>query len=171
MRPWRNSEYARGALYGLAAVCIWAGFIVVSRLAVTTNLTPWDVAAIRFSVAGLLCNVALATAALRLGGDLTAVAAGALASQSVYGAGVVGLAARAGGLPRPARFVGRCYAPLAWCFLAVVLAIQAAVIVGGSAAPLVAAAVYALLAWPVAQRAATHLRIGRPRPASDEDGS
>lgn len=124
-----------------------------------------------FSVAGLLCNVALATAALRLGGDLTAVAAGALASQSVYGAGVVGLAARAGGLPRPARFVGRCYAPLAWCFLAVVLAIQAAVIVGGSAAPLVAAAVYALLAWPVAQRAATHLRIGRPRPASDEDGS
>ena len=54
MRPWRNSEYARGALYGLAAVCIWAGFIVVSRLAVTTNLTPWDVAAIMFSVAGLL---------------------------------------------------------------------------------------------------------------------
>ena len=54
MRPWTNSEYARGALCGLAAVCIWAGFIVVSRLGVTTSLTPWDVAAIRFSVAGLL---------------------------------------------------------------------------------------------------------------------
>src|SRR5262249_55436008 len=54
MRPWTNSEYARGALYGLVAVCVWAGFIVVSRLGVTTSLTPWDVAAIRFSVAGSL---------------------------------------------------------------------------------------------------------------------
>jgi drug/metabolite transporter (DMT)-like permease len=49
-----NTQYARGAAYGLAAVCIWAAFIVVSRLGVQTNLTPWDVAAIRFSVAGLL---------------------------------------------------------------------------------------------------------------------
>src|SRR5262245_17900613 len=49
-----GSQYARGAFYGLAAVCIWAGFIVASRLGVQTSLTPWDVAAIRFSVAGLL---------------------------------------------------------------------------------------------------------------------
>ncbi len=49
-----SSQYARGAFYGLAAVCIWASFIVVSRLGVQTSLTPWDVAAIRFSVAGLL---------------------------------------------------------------------------------------------------------------------
>ena len=49
-----TSDYTRGALYGLAAVCIWAGFIVVSRLGVRTSLTPWDVAAIRFAVAGLL---------------------------------------------------------------------------------------------------------------------
>jgi drug/metabolite transporter (DMT)-like permease len=48
------SEYTRGALYGLAAVCIWAGFIVVSRLGVLTSLTPWDIAAIRFAVAGSL---------------------------------------------------------------------------------------------------------------------
>jgi drug/metabolite transporter (DMT)-like permease len=47
-------DYTRGALYGLAAVCIWAGFIVVSRLGVRSSLTPWDVAAIRFAVAGLL---------------------------------------------------------------------------------------------------------------------
>src|SRR5215813_11084236 len=47
-------EYARGAFYGLAAVCIWAAFIVVSRLGVQTSLTPWDVAAIRFGVAGIL---------------------------------------------------------------------------------------------------------------------
>lgn len=54
MQPATKSEYARGAFYGLAAVCIWAGFIVVSRLGVKTSLTPWDVAAIRFGVAGLL---------------------------------------------------------------------------------------------------------------------
>lgn len=46
--------YVYGALYGLAAVCIWAAFIVVSRLGVRTSLTPWDVAAIRFGVAGLI---------------------------------------------------------------------------------------------------------------------
>lgn len=45
---------AVGVLCGLTAVCIWAGFIVVSRLGVQTNLTPWDIAAIRFGVAGLL---------------------------------------------------------------------------------------------------------------------
>ena len=35
-------------------MCIWAGFIVASRLGVRTSLTPWDVAAIRFAVAGFL---------------------------------------------------------------------------------------------------------------------
>ena len=37
MRP-TPYDYARGALYGLAAVCIWAAFIVVSRLGVTLLL-------------------------------------------------------------------------------------------------------------------------------------
>src|SRR6516162_5267980 len=49
-----RSSYTLGAIYGLAAVCIWASFIVVSRLGVRTSLTPWDVAAIRFAVAGIL---------------------------------------------------------------------------------------------------------------------
>jgi drug/metabolite transporter (DMT)-like permease len=49
-----TSSYPHGALYGLLAVCIWAAFIVVSRLGVRTSLTPWDVAAIRFAVAGVL---------------------------------------------------------------------------------------------------------------------
>ena len=49
-----TSEYARGALYGLAAVSIWAGFIVVARLGLRTSLTPWDIAAIRFAVSGSL---------------------------------------------------------------------------------------------------------------------
>jgi len=49
-----TSEYVRGTLYGLAAVSIWAGFIVVARLGIRTNLTPWDIAAIRFTVSGSL---------------------------------------------------------------------------------------------------------------------
>lgn len=49
-----TSDHIRGALYGVAAVSIWAAFIVVSRLGVHTSLTPWDIAAIRFGVAGLL---------------------------------------------------------------------------------------------------------------------
>jgi drug/metabolite transporter (DMT)-like permease len=50
----RIAEYVRGALYGLAAVSIWSGWIVVARLGLKTSLTPWDIAALRFGVAGLL---------------------------------------------------------------------------------------------------------------------
>src|SRR5881394_1148440 len=49
-----SADYVRGALYGLAAVSIWAGFIVVARLGLRTSLTPWDIAAVRFGVAGSL---------------------------------------------------------------------------------------------------------------------
>lgn len=47
-------RYLRGALYGLGAVSIWSGWIVVARLGLRTSLTPWDIAALRFGVAGLL---------------------------------------------------------------------------------------------------------------------
>jgi drug/metabolite transporter (DMT)-like permease len=47
-------HYLHGALYGLAAVSIWSGWIVVARLGLRTSLTPWDIAALRFGVAGLL---------------------------------------------------------------------------------------------------------------------
>lgn len=49
-----TAEYARGALFGLAAVLIWAGNIVVAGLGLRSNLTPWDISAIRFGVAGLV---------------------------------------------------------------------------------------------------------------------
>jgi drug/metabolite transporter (DMT)-like permease len=52
--PQPRIEYARGALYGLAAVSIWAGNIVVAGLGLRSSLTPWDISAIRFVVAGLL---------------------------------------------------------------------------------------------------------------------
>jgi drug/metabolite transporter (DMT)-like permease len=48
------AEYARGALFGLAAVSIWAGNIVVAGLGLRSNLTPWDISAIRFGVAGIV---------------------------------------------------------------------------------------------------------------------
>jgi drug/metabolite transporter (DMT)-like permease len=75
-----KSAYALGAIYGLAAVCIWGAFIVVSRLGVRTSLTPWDVAAIRFTVAGVLLSPYLAKRGLaldRLGWTgVTAIVAG-----------------------------------------------------------------------------------------------
>src|SRR5205814_832231 len=49
-----SADYVRGALYGLAAVSIWSGWIVVARLGLRTSLTPWDIAALRFGVAGLI---------------------------------------------------------------------------------------------------------------------
>lgn len=44
----------RGSLYGLAAVGIWASWILAVRLGIRTNLAPWDITAIRFGVAGLI---------------------------------------------------------------------------------------------------------------------
>ena len=49
-----TSDYARGALFGLAAVSIWAGNIVVGGLGLRSSLTPWDITAIRFAVAGVV---------------------------------------------------------------------------------------------------------------------
>jgi drug/metabolite transporter (DMT)-like permease len=61
-----TANYTRGALYGLAAVSIWSGWIVVARLGLRTNLTPWDIAALRFGVAGLLLLPYLAKTGLGL---------------------------------------------------------------------------------------------------------
>jgi drug/metabolite transporter (DMT)-like permease len=49
-----SSDYLRGVLYGISAVIIWAGGIVAVRFAVVTDLTPWDIAAIRFGTAGFI---------------------------------------------------------------------------------------------------------------------
>ncbi|HWB49206.1 MAG TPA: DMT family transporter [Stellaceae bacterium] len=49
-----TSEYVHGALYGIASVSIWATWVLAVRLGIRTSLTPWDITAIRFGVAGLL---------------------------------------------------------------------------------------------------------------------
>ncbi len=48
------ARYLHGALYGLAAAGIWSAWVVVARLGLRTSLTPWDIAALRFGVGGLL---------------------------------------------------------------------------------------------------------------------
>jgi drug/metabolite transporter (DMT)-like permease len=49
-----DPNYLKGAVFGLAAVSIWAGWSAMTRLAVTTSLDAWDIPALRFGVAGLL---------------------------------------------------------------------------------------------------------------------
>lgn len=75
-----RSENAYGVLCGLMAVCIWSAFIIASRFGVRAHLTPWDVVAIRFAVAGTILIPYLARKGLavdRLGwGGLAAVVVG-----------------------------------------------------------------------------------------------
>jgi drug/metabolite transporter (DMT)-like permease len=49
-----SPNYLKGALFGFAAVSIWAGWSAMTRLAATTSLDAWDIPALRFGVAGLL---------------------------------------------------------------------------------------------------------------------
>jgi drug/metabolite transporter (DMT)-like permease len=49
-----SARYLKGALCGLAAAAIWASQSAVTRFAVTTSFDPWDVALLRFGLAGLL---------------------------------------------------------------------------------------------------------------------
>jgi drug/metabolite transporter (DMT)-like permease len=48
--------HLKGAAFGVAAASIWASWSVITRLAVTTSLDAWDIAALRFGVAGLLLS-------------------------------------------------------------------------------------------------------------------
>lgn len=113
------AEYLRGALYGLAAVSIWSGWIVVARLGLKTSLPPWDIAALRFGVAGLLLLPYVMNkgfALERLGWlGLTAI---------VLGGGAPVLLANAGLLFAPAAHAGALFPgvmPLAVAILAALI--------------------------------------------------
>ena len=54
-----GSNYLKGAVFGFAAASIWASWSVITRLAITTSLDAWDIAALRFGVAGLLLSPVL----------------------------------------------------------------------------------------------------------------
>jgi drug/metabolite transporter (DMT)-like permease len=115
-----TSEYMRGSLYGLAAVSIWASWIVAARLGLRTSLTPWDITAIRFGVAGLILLPYLLKKGLavdRLGGvGLAAIVLGG-------GAPMV-LVSYAGLLFAPAAHAASLYTAL----IPVLVAILAAVV-------------------------------------------
>jgi drug/metabolite transporter (DMT)-like permease len=49
-----QSSYITGALWGLFAISIWVGWILLTRYGVTTSLSPFDITALRFACAGLL---------------------------------------------------------------------------------------------------------------------
>ena len=57
--PPSGSSYLRGAVFHVAAASIWASWGVLTRLAITTSLDAWDIAALRFGVAGLLLSPVL----------------------------------------------------------------------------------------------------------------
>jgi drug/metabolite transporter (DMT)-like permease len=52
--PGRVRQFVIGALCAIAAVAIWAGWLVMMRLGVTTTLTAFDLTALRFVVAGMV---------------------------------------------------------------------------------------------------------------------
>ena len=110
------AQYLRGALYGLAAVTIWSGWIVAARLGLRTSLTPWDIAALRFGVAGLL----LLPYVMRKGFVLERLGWIGLAA-IVIGGGAPVLLANAGLLFAPAAHAGALFPgvmPLAVALLA-----------------------------------------------------
>src|SRR5690349_10888143 len=116
-------EYTRGALYGLAAVSIWSGWIVVARLGLRTSLTPWDIAALRFGVAGLL----LLPFVLRKGLDVERLGAAGLAA-IVLGGGAPVLLANLGLLFAPAAHAGALFPGV----MPLMVAILAAAVLGES---------------------------------------
>jgi drug/metabolite transporter (DMT)-like permease len=52
--PPARATSLQGAACGVAAASTWAGWSALTRLAVTTSLDAWDIAALRFGVAGPL---------------------------------------------------------------------------------------------------------------------
>lgn len=52
-----RADYIRGALWGLSAISIWVGWILYTRVGVTSvvsKMSPYDLVALRFTCAGLV---------------------------------------------------------------------------------------------------------------------
>ncbi len=54
-RDAQTPNYTLGVFSAVAVLLIWSAFFVVSRAGVQTALTPADIAALRFAVAGVIC--------------------------------------------------------------------------------------------------------------------
>jgi hypothetical protein len=62
-RAWR---FVTAAVCAIAAVAIWAGWLVMMRVGVTTTLTAFDLTALRFVVAGVVLLPVIAVSAPNL---------------------------------------------------------------------------------------------------------
>jgi drug/metabolite transporter (DMT)-like permease len=91
-----SARYLKGAVCGLAAASIWASQSAMTRFAVTTRFDPWDVALLRYGLAGILLFPILARRGLaldRLGWlGLAAIVVGAGAPYVLIAAGALRLA-------------------------------------------------------------------------------
>ena len=52
--PLSRASYLKGAAWGLFAISIWVGWILLTRYGVTTTLSAYDITALRFACAGLI---------------------------------------------------------------------------------------------------------------------
>jgi drug/metabolite transporter (DMT)-like permease len=116
------SEYLRGSLYGLAFVSIWVSWIVSARLGLRTSLTPWDITAIRFGVAGFILLPYL----LKKGLPVDRLGAVGLAAIVLGGGAPMVLVAYAGLQFAPAAHAASLYTAL----IPLLVAILAAVVLG-----------------------------------------
>jgi drug/metabolite transporter (DMT)-like permease len=93
MQP-ANARYFKGAICGLAAASIWASWSAMTRFA--TRFDAWDIALLRYGLAGLLLAPTLVRRGLALGRlgwlGLAALVAGAGAPYALVAAGALRLA-------------------------------------------------------------------------------
>jgi drug/metabolite transporter (DMT)-like permease len=151
------AQYTRGALYGLAAVSIWSGWIVVARLGLRTSLTPWDIAALRFGVAGFL----LLPYVLNKGLAIDRLGWGGLAAIVLGGGGPV-LLANSGLLFAPAAHAGALFPgvmPLMVAILAAVILKEAFTKAKWLGFALILPGVFAI-AWDTGGVIGSHQTIG-----------
>lgn len=94
--PAASTHYLKGALCGLGVASIWASWSAMTRFAVTTSFDPWDVALLRYGLAGLLLAPVIARRGIgrdRLGSlGLVAIVAGAGAPYAFVAASALRLA-------------------------------------------------------------------------------
>ncbi len=62
-----RAKYLHGAAWGLFAISIWVGWILLTRYGVTTTLSPYDITALRFGTAGILLAPVVYNRGLGLG--------------------------------------------------------------------------------------------------------
>lgn len=113
------SAYIRGSLYGVAAVSIWASWIVAVRLGVRTSLAPWDIVAIRFGIAGLILMPYL----LKKGLAVDRLGWAGLAAIVVGGGAPMVLVSYGGLIFAPAAHAASLYTALIPLYVAIVAAV------------------------------------------------